>query len=172
MTCLNADHGAGCCYEFPKSMKKINIPSSFEHKAYHAAASAVKDANKGPQTPQTLSHAYKLAFQDTEFLLTDEMRSVRLQLEFEKPEIIQQWHRIDSTIVMFGGSRILARDVAQERVDGVRERLNASPEDAPSRRSLPRQSTCLNGLSITMWPAIWGESSPPVAKFQESAILW
>jgi hypothetical protein len=56
-------------------MNKVNIPASFEHKAYHAAASAAKDAEKSPETPQTLSHAYKLAFQDSEFLLTDEMRS-------------------------------------------------------------------------------------------------
>ncbi|MBT5928247.1 MAG: LOG family protein [Verrucomicrobia bacterium] len=117
-------------------MKKINIPASFEKKAYHAAASAVKDAQTSPETPQTLSHAYKLAFQDSEFLLTDEMRGVRLQLEYEKPEIIQQWQRIESTIVMFGGSRILDRDVAQERLEGIQERLEKTPDDEAIKKEL------------------------------------
>ena len=117
-------------------MNKINIPPSFENKAYHAAASAVKDAQASSETPQTLSHAYKLAFQDQEFLLTDEMRGLRLHLEYEKPEITQQWHRIESTIVMFGGSRILAKDVAQARLEEVEVRLNNSPNDQSLEKEL------------------------------------
>lgn len=119
-----------------ESMNKINIPPSFENKAYHAAASAVKDAQTSPETPQTLSHAYKLAFQDQEFLLADEMRGVRLHLEYEKPESIQQWHRIESTIVMFGGSRILAKDVAQARLEEVEARLKNSPNDQSLEKEL------------------------------------
>ncbi len=117
-------------------MNKVNIPASFENKAYHAASSAAVDAQKNPETPQTRSHAYKLAFQDSEFMLTDEMRSVRLQLEFEKPEVIQKWHRIESTIVMFGGSRILDKDVAQERVEEVESRLEKSPNDESINQEL------------------------------------
>ena len=79
-------------------MKKITIPDSFEDKSYHAAMTAAEDVKKQPDTPQTRSHAYSLSFQDPEFLLKDEMRSVRLMLEFEKPEILQKWHRIESTI--------------------------------------------------------------------------
>lgn len=119
-------------------MKKVNIPASFENKAYHAAASAVKDAEKSPETPQTLSHAYRLAFQDSEFMLTDEMRGVRLQLEYEKPEIIQKWHRIESTIVMFGGSRILDKEVAQARLDEVQSRLDKSPDDESIKKELAK----------------------------------
>ena len=40
-----------------------------------------------PATPQTVSPSYRLAFSDTEFLLREELRPVRLQLELLKPEL-------------------------------------------------------------------------------------
>src|SRR5438067_12243959 len=41
-----------------------------------------------PSVPQTESVAYKLAFQDTEFLLREDLRAVRFQLELLKPELL------------------------------------------------------------------------------------
>ena len=41
-----------------------------------------------PSIPQTESEAYKLAFQDKEFLLRDDLRPVRFQLELLKPELL------------------------------------------------------------------------------------
>ncbi|MBE7636182.1 TIGR00730 family Rossman fold protein [Sneathiella sp. P13V-1] len=49
--------------------------------------------------------SYRLAYADDEFLLRDDLRAVRLQLEWLKPELIQQEHEIESTIVVFGGAR-------------------------------------------------------------------
>ncbi len=57
--------------------------------------------------------AYRLAFDDNEFLLRDELRPVRMQLELLKPELMQQEMGIKSTIVMFGSARIHARDAAE-----------------------------------------------------------
>lgn len=59
-----------------------------------------------PDTPQTRAPAYRLAFADEEFLCRDELRSVRLQLELLKPELIMDERGIESTIVLFGGARI------------------------------------------------------------------
>ncbi len=59
-----------------------------------------------PVTPQTQSPAYKLAFDDKQFLTREELRPVRLQLELLKPELHLQEHGIRSTIVLFGGARI------------------------------------------------------------------
>ncbi len=59
-----------------------------------------------PETEQTRAPAYKLAFADDEFLLRDELRPVRLQLELLKPELLMSEYGIESTIVMFGGARI------------------------------------------------------------------
>jgi uncharacterized protein (TIGR00730 family) len=73
-------------------------------------------ANRIPDTPQTRAPAYRLAFADRDFLLRDELRPVRLQLELLKPQLVMDERGIDSTIVMFGGARIPApehRDTAR-----------------------------------------------------------
>lgn len=59
-----------------------------------------------PETPQSLSPSYRLAFADEDFLCKDELRPVRLQLELLKFEMLLDEHGIDSTIVLFGGARI------------------------------------------------------------------
>jgi uncharacterized protein (TIGR00730 family) len=58
--------------------------------------------------------AYRLAFTDTEFLLREELRPVRMQLELLKPELVQQEQGIESTIVIFGSARIKEPAVAAE----------------------------------------------------------
>ncbi len=70
-----------------------------------------------PQTPQTCSSAYALAFDDAEFLLRDELRPVRLQLELLKPEIVFAEEGVDSTVVVFGGARIPAPGSKPVRTD-------------------------------------------------------
>lgn len=59
-----------------------------------------------PDTPQTRAPAYRLAFDDEDFLCRPELRPVRLQLELLKPEMFLEERGIDSTIVLFGGARI------------------------------------------------------------------
>ncbi|MGI9364596.1 MAG: LOG family protein [Rhizobiaceae bacterium] len=59
-----------------------------------------------PDTPQTRSPAYKLAFDDLEFLCRPETRPIRLQLELLKPEMLLEEAGIVSTTVLFGGARI------------------------------------------------------------------
>jgi uncharacterized protein (TIGR00730 family) len=65
-----------------------------------------EEASHVPDTPQTRSPAYALAFADPEFMCRDELRPVRLQLELLKPELMLDEQGIESTIVMFGGARI------------------------------------------------------------------
>ncbi len=62
------------------------------------------------QTPQTRSNSYKLAFDDPDFLLRDELRSVRLHLEFMKPGLVFDEQGVDSTVAVFGGARIPSPD--------------------------------------------------------------
>ncbi|MBT8475937.1 MAG: TIGR00730 family Rossman fold protein [Rhodobacteraceae bacterium] len=59
-----------------------------------------------PDTEQTRAPAYRLAFDDPDFLCRDELRPVRLQLELLKPELLMSEAKIESTIVLFGGARI------------------------------------------------------------------
>ncbi|MFD1613353.1 LOG family protein [Sphingomonas tabacisoli] len=58
------------------------------------------------QTPQTTHPAYRLAFQDTDFLLREDLRPVRFQLELLKPELLLDEARIASTFVFYGSARI------------------------------------------------------------------
>ena len=59
-----------------------------------------------PSIPQTESAAYKLAFQDTDFLLREDLRPVRFQLELLKPELLLNEAKIGSTFVFYGSARI------------------------------------------------------------------
>ena len=54
---------------------------------------------------------------------------MRLQLELLKPELILQEHNIRSTIVVFGGTRIVAAPEAKARVAELEGQLEARPRD-------------------------------------------
>lgn len=59
-----------------------------------------------PETPQTLSSAYRLAFSDEEFMTSEDTRGIRFQLEYLKTEFRLRERGIRSTVVLFGGARI------------------------------------------------------------------
>ena len=63
-------------------------------------------AKSVPDTPQTRSPAYRLAWVDEEFMTRRELRPVRLQIELLKPEMMLAERGIRSTVVLFGGARI------------------------------------------------------------------
>ncbi len=72
-----------------------------------------EEARHVPDTPQTRSPTYALAFADDEFLCREELRPVRLQLELLKPELMLDEANVDSTVVMFGGARIPAPEAKE-----------------------------------------------------------
>lgn len=78
-----------------------------KQKNFPNAETDIKHVDDTPDTPQTRSPAYRLAFADDDFLCSDELRSVRIQLEMTKPELILAERGIESTVVMFGGARIV-----------------------------------------------------------------
>lgn len=56
-------------------------------------------------SPQMQSAAYRLAYQDYDFMMRDDLRHVRLQLELLKPDLALNEHEIGATIVIFGSAR-------------------------------------------------------------------
>lgn len=84
------------------------------------------------------SPTYRLAEEDVLFLKRSDMRPVRLQLELLKPEIILSEQQVRSTIVVFGGTQIVEREEAHQRLDQARTALAARPEDAGLRRAVIR----------------------------------
>lgn len=80
------------------------------HRIFPDAHEDIEKTREVPDTPQTRSSAYRLAFADPDFLCRDELRPVRLQLELLKPEMLMTEYGIESTVVLFGGARIPAPD--------------------------------------------------------------
>ena len=78
-----------------------------------------KAARHVPSSPQTESEAYKLAFQDTDFLLREDLRPVRFQLELLKPELLLDEAKIASTFVVYGSARIPEPSMADALVAGA-----------------------------------------------------
>src|SRR5439155_21459811 len=83
-----------------------------------------------PAVQQTESAAYKLAFQDTEFLLREDLRPVRFQLELLKPDLLLTEANIGSTFVFYGSARIPAPDMADALVAAA---TNAEQEKIAKR---------------------------------------
>jgi uncharacterized protein (TIGR00730 family) len=91
-------------------LQEPNFPTAQEE----AAIAARSARYAGPES------SYRLAFTDTDFLLREELRPVRMQLELLKPELIQQEQGIESTIVIFGSARIVPPDVAGAGLEQAR----------------------------------------------------
>ena len=83
-------------------MTETRIPS----RVFPRAATEAETAKHGISTPQTEHPAYKLAFQDMDFLLSEELRPVRFQLELLKPELLLDAAKIGSMMVFYGSARI------------------------------------------------------------------
>src|SRR4029079_12545984 len=92
-----------------------------------------KAARHVPSSPQTESTAYKLAFQDIDFLLREYLRPILFQLELLKPELLMNEAKIGSTFVFYGSARIpepsladaLVAGATDDRQRAVAERLKA-----------------------------------------------
>ncbi len=74
--------------------------------SFRDAPTDVETAHGVPDTAQTRSAAYRLAFTDEDFLFRKELRPVRLQLELLKPQMLLDEYGVESTVVLFGGARI------------------------------------------------------------------
>ncbi|NDR57677.1 TIGR00730 family Rossman fold protein [Aliiruegeria sabulilitoris] len=75
-------------------------------RSFRDAQEDIQTSSGVPDTEQTRSPAYRLAYDDLDFILRDQLRPVRLQLELLKPEIMMKEQEVESTIVLFGGARI------------------------------------------------------------------
>ena len=100
--------------------------------------SAQEDAEKELVSPQARyegpESAYRLAFTDTDFLLREELRPIRLQLELLKPELVQDEQGVETTIVLFGSARILAPEAAQRELATAQQGGDAAAIKVASMR--------------------------------------
>ena len=100
--------------------KKLDLTArNFPTAEQEADSSAAPSRYAGPTS------AYRLAFTDTDFLLREELRPVRMQLELLKPELVQSEQGIESTVVIFGSARLVSDD--RTRLEVAHRRLLAKP---------------------------------------------
>ena len=109
-----------------------------EQDATFADASAARSA-------QTANASYRLAYRDAEFLLREELRPVRFQLELLKAEMLLDEAGIGSTLVCYGSARIPSPEAAEALVAkaapenrAVAERLAAKARYYTQARELAR----------------------------------
>ncbi|MBL8111494.1 MAG: 3-isopropylmalate dehydrogenase, partial [Acidobacteria bacterium] len=84
------------------------------------------------------SPSYRRAHEDPDFLAIEELRGVRLELELTKVELALRKNAIRSTIVVFGGARVLERSVAEARLAEAQAFLTAAPEDPRAKDGVLR----------------------------------
>ena len=102
-------------------------------RVFPRAREEAEHANQPTPAPQTGDPAYRLAFQDMDFLLREDLRPVRFQLELLKPELLLDEAKIASTFVFYGSARIpepekaeaLLAAAATDRQKLIAERLKA-----------------------------------------------
>ncbi|HEX8215645.1 MAG TPA: lysine decarboxylase, partial [Allosphingosinicella sp.] len=119
------------------------IPPS---RVFPAARQEAETANQPTPSAQTEHDAYRLAFQDMDFLLREDLRPVRFQLELLKPELLLDEARIGSTFVFYGSARIpeparadaLIAAAATDEQRGIAERLKAKSGYYEEARKLAR----------------------------------
>ncbi len=89
------------------------------------------------------SPTYRLAEEDVAFLQRPEMRPVRVQLELLKPEMSFCEQQIRSTVVVFGGTQLVSRADAEQRLESARRKLASHPQDTRLGRAVARAERVL-----------------------------
>ncbi len=81
------------------------------------------------------SEPYRLATNDPDFLEQDDLRPVRLQLEYLKTETAMRRHGIRSTIIVFGSARLRSKEQLEAEVAALDAKLPKAPENAELQAS-------------------------------------
>jgi len=104
------------------------------HRAEQLPWQEVKSHKDDPEAFQRVeellhSDTYRRADLDIGFLDNDDLRGVRLQLDYTKPELHLRDHGIEQTIVVFGGTRIVEPGAAKRNLEELKSALGHSPDD-------------------------------------------
>ena len=99
---------------------------------------AVEEDSEAMQRVQAIlkSPSYRPADTDTAFLAADDLRGVRLQIDYLKPELLLREHEIEQTIVVFGSTRICEPAAALRKVEELRALLKVDKHNGEVRRRL------------------------------------
>lgn len=99
-------------------------------------------SNPDLHVSKEMADAYRLAFNDPEFLNRPETRGIRFQLELLKPELVQTEAGIKQTIVVFGSARFKEDNAYYE---AARKFARMVSEGCNSLPKLDRLTICTGG---------------------------
>jgi uncharacterized protein (TIGR00730 family) len=74
--------------------------------------------------------SYRQADHDVDFLNLDATRTVRLQIDYLKPELLLEQHGVQHTIVLFGSTRIDEPHATQREVQRLQSAVASNPADS------------------------------------------
>ena len=97
--------------------------------------------------PQKTSPAYRLPALDSDFLLGDSMRGVRLQLEYQKAEEILRAWTVRSTIVVFGSARVRPHDESGESISAASSRSQSESRPRTGSEFWYEQARCFGRIA-------------------------
>lgn len=92
-------------------------------------------------TTASTSAEYKLAVTDLDFLMRDELRPVRLQLELLRPELVLKDHSINQTAVFFGSARTVSPEIVEEKIKKIQAALSKELDNLTLKKLLRRAQT-------------------------------
>lgn len=84
------------------------------------------------------SPSYVLPELDTDFLQSEEMRGLRMQLEYTKPDLYLRRKKINSTIILFGGTQIVEESKAQATLDKLKQKREKEGDRPELERAIHR----------------------------------
>lgn len=108
------------------------IPAHPQHRHEPLPWQQPKPSAEDPDAPRRIqaiinSPSYRQADQDINFLNLDETRGVRLQIDYQKPELLLKQHGIEHTIVVFGSTHIQEPAATRHKVNLLLKQLDADP---------------------------------------------
>lgn len=80
--------------------------------------------------------SYRLAFADDDFLMQDDLRHVRLQLEYLKPQLVLEQHQVNATVVVFGSARFVSPEQAALLLANAQQQIQLEPDNAQAQVAL------------------------------------
>ena len=82
------------------------------------------------------SSTYRIAHEDPDLLNSNAMRGVRMLLEITKPDLDLETAGIESTVIVFGGARIVDRETALKGLEAAEQRLSEHPGSSTLQRQV------------------------------------
>ena len=119
-------------------------PPSSEKRRQPLPEHRPKPGSEDPEAPGKTraiidSPSYRQADHDIDFVSRDDMRDVRLALDYEKAELLLKERGIANTIVVFGSTRISEPAAARRKVESLSNEARSKDKNAVRRLAVAKR---------------------------------